>query len=90
MKSFQKNNKPSREERRKARKKKRSLSPPFRCKGYAPLPHGFTEIDEVIRDSERDVIRAAALARARRRLAKQLEADFSYAVADAMLKAREE
>mgnify|MGYP003335029799 FL=1 len=67
------NNKPSRDERRKTREKKRSPSPPFRGKGHAPLPLGFTEIDDVIRDGERDAKRAAALARARRRLAKQLE-----------------
>ena len=63
------NNKPSRDERRKAKKKKRNPNSKFRCKGHAQ----FTEIDEVIRDSERDETRAAALARARRRLAKQLE-----------------
>ena len=63
------NDKPSRDERRKAREKKRSPNPPFRGKGHAH----FTEIDEVIRESERDATRAAALARARRRLAKQLE-----------------
>lgn len=40
---------------------------------HAPLPAGFTEIDDIIRESESDPQRAAALARARQRLAAQLE-----------------
>ena len=40
---------------------------------HAPLPAGYTEIDDVIREGESDPQRAAALARARQRLAAQLE-----------------
>lgn len=40
---------------------------------HAPLPAGYTEIDDVIRESESNSQRAAALARARQRLATQLD-----------------
>jgi len=40
---------------------------------HAPLPAGYTEIDDLIRESESDPQHAAALARARQRLAAQLE-----------------
>lgn len=39
---------------------------------YAPLPHGFTEIDDVVAKSENNPRRAAALARARGRIAEKL------------------
>lgn len=39
---------------------------------YAPLPAGYTEIDEVVRKSEAVSRRAAALARARQRLSVQI------------------
>lgn len=40
---------------------------------HAPLHQDFTEIDDVIGEGERDARRSATLARARQRLAKQLE-----------------
>lgn len=39
---------------------------------HAPLPACYTEVDDVVRDSEADSRRAAALVRARQRLAVQL------------------
>jgi len=39
---------------------------------HASLPAGYTEVDDVVRKSEADSRRAAALARARQRLAGQL------------------
>ncbi len=40
---------------------------------FAPLPQGYREIDDVIRNSEQNSRRAEALARARQRLAAQIE-----------------
>ena len=40
---------------------------------HAPLPAGYQEIDDVVRKHERDPRRAAALTRARKRLASQVE-----------------
>lgn len=41
---------------------------------HAPLPNGYTEIDDIITRHEANPRRAAALALARERLAKQIEA----------------
>lgn len=41
---------------------------------HAPLPEGYTELDDVIAQREATPRRAAALERARQRLAKQVEA----------------
>jgi DNA-binding XRE family transcriptional regulator len=54
---------------------------------YAPLPDGYREINDVISTHERDVGRAAALARARQRLSERVDAAQKPTVAVLRLKA---
>lgn len=54
---------------------------------HSLLPEGYREIDDIVRDSENNPRRAAALSRARKRIAATIEEEFAtYSIATLRLK----